>query len=194
MTVLTGVFAELPGIENISGDSIQNRLKAPFVSHALENYVANRMLYPQTVSVTEEDKLIDSAILQEYLILNPAFFYNPLSHKLVIPLDLINRFQTPAELMTIFISLISFEGVVPVFIRDEGISIKAEGSIFVTSVPKENEKVPISINGMLYEVEVNKICQFPVADQHTRIKIDGTNEIIVTGGKLGVTIFLPVKK
>jgi hypothetical protein len=46
----------------------------------------------------------------------------------------------------------------------------------------------------MYEVEVNKICQFPVADTHTRIKIDTTNELIVTGGKLGVTIYLPTRK
>lgn len=193
MTVLTGIFAQLPGIENISADAIQTRLKAPFVSHALENYIANRILYPQSVAVSEEDKVIDSAILEEYLLLNPGFFYNPLSRKLVIPLDLINHFQTSSELMTIFISLITFEGVIPVFIRDE-VSIKAEGSIFVTPVAKENEKVPISINGMMYEIEVNKICQFPVSDMHTRIKIDSTNEILVTGGKLGVTIYLPAKK
>jgi len=189
MTILTGLFAQLPGIENLSPEDLSKWLKKAYDPRVLENYLGNRVIYPQTVALTQEERMIDRAIIQEYIRKNPAFFYNPLSHKVLIPLELMHRIQPNADLMVMLCSLLQVSGVVPVFIGEET-SFKNEGVIMAINPLSTEKNITILINGKNTIVENNKIYHFSVEDQHIKVKVDGDPEIMVQGGKLGITIDL----
>jgi len=189
MTILTGLFAQLPGIENLSPEDLSKWLKKAYDPRVLENYLGNRVIYPQTVALTQEERMIDRAIIQEYIRKNPAFFYNPLSHKVLIPLELMHRIQPNTDLMVMLCSLLQVSGVVPVFIGEET-SFKNEGVIMAINPLSTEKNITILINGKNTIVENNKIYHFSVEDQHIKVKVDGDPEIMVQGGKLGITIDL----
>lgn len=189
MTILTGLFAQLPGIENLSAEDLSRWLKKSYDPRVLENYLGNRVIYPQTVALTQEERMIDRAIIQEYICKNPAFFYNPLSHKVLIPLELMHRIQPNTDLMVMLCSLLQVSGVVPVFIGEET-SFKNEGVIMAINPVNTEKNITILINGKNTIVENNKIYHFSVEDQHIKVKVDGEPEIMVQGGKLGLTIDL----
>jgi hypothetical protein len=192
MSALTGIFATLPGIENIPPDGIQRWLKTRLSEHAIENFLANRILYPETVPLTQEEKLIDQAILQEYIFRNPARFYNPLSHRLIIPSEMIARFQPLENVMVIFCSLLGITAITPVFIAEES-TLTPEGSIIVPTVPITEQKTTLLIDGKPQTIENGKFYHFAVTNQRVKIKLGAENEILVSGGKLGITVDLRQK-
>lgn len=189
MTVLTGIFASLPGLENMPPEGIQKWVKSRIGDHNIENFLANRILYSQSIATTEEEKQIDRAIFQEYIVRNPAYFYNPLTHKLIIPHELVTRIQPFSDLMMIFCSLLQLGPVTPVFLSD-GSTVKTEGSILIPSLSPADQKITVSINGKMQTLEKSKFYTIPVEDQRTKIKINNDNEIMVSGGSLGITIDL----
>lgn len=192
MTVLTGLFAQLPGIENLSADEIIRWLNKSYDPKVIENYLGNRVIYPQSIALTNEEKLIDRAIIQEYISKNPSFFYNPLSHRILVPLELLHRIQPTTDLMIMLCSLLQIQGVAPIFIGEET-SIKNEGAVMAVEPLTAEKNISILINGKETVVENNKIYHFSVEDQHIKVKVDGANEIMIQGGKLGLTIDLRKK-
>lgn len=189
MPALTGIFATLPGIENIPPEGIQKWVKIRLSAHAIENFLANRIMYPQTIPVTEEDKAIDQAILQEYINTNQAYFYNPLSHRLLIPSELIARFKPLDQLLMVFCSLLNLSGVIPLFIIEEN-TLQNEGSILVPQISSQSAKLTVVLNGSSQSLEIGKFYHFQVPDQRNRVKLGDENEMVVAGGKAGITIDL----
>jgi hypothetical protein len=192
MTALTGIFATLPGIENIPPEGVQKWVKNRLGDHAIENYVANRITYPQTIAISIEEKQIDQAIIQEYIARNPALFYNPLTHKLNIPQGITHYIQPVQDLMLILSSLLKLSQITPVFISD-GNSVKVAGSIIVPNPQTSEPKINVSFNGKMQTLEKGKFYHFPLADQHMKLKIGNENEIMISGGTLGVSIDLRIR-
>jgi hypothetical protein len=192
MTALTGIFATLPGIENIPPEGVQKWVKNRLGDHAIENYVANRITYPQTIAISPEEKQIDQAIIQEYIARNPALFYNPLTHKLNIPQGITHYIQPVQDLMLILSSLLKLSQITPVFISD-GSSVKVEGSIIVPNPPSSEPKINVSFNGKMQTLEKSRFYHFPIADQHIKFKIGNENEILISGGTLGVSLDLRIR-
>ena len=192
MTAISGIFANLPGLELIPPESIQRWLPTRYDAHVLENFLANRIIYPQTVALTKEDHSIDKAILQEYIVRNPSFFYNPLSHRLIIPLDLINHLPPINEIIPLFCNILNIAGNTQIFISEKN-SLKLEGSITDPAVSPSEKMIEITLNGTKQTVPFGGVYHFSLDAEHIKLKIDGTNEIMVSGGKLGVTIDLRKK-
>ena len=70
MPKLPGLFDSFDNLDQISPEAVATWLKpVPEFSH-IENYLANKILYPQTVPLTEHDMQLDLSILREALKLN----------------------------------------------------------------------------------------------------------------------------
>ena len=67
MPKFSGLFDSFDNLEKINVENVASFLKNPPQLISLENYLANRILYPQTLPLTEENLEIDLAILREAL-------------------------------------------------------------------------------------------------------------------------------
>jgi hypothetical protein len=65
-----GLFDSFENIDQLTVEGISRWLKLNKSSVYLKNYLANKILYPQAVSISSEDMKIDLAILREILSLN----------------------------------------------------------------------------------------------------------------------------
>lgn len=70
MPKLTGLFGIFDNLDKIPVEAIAFWLKPPPNLIQLENYLANKILYPQTLPLTEYEMKIDLAILREALRIN----------------------------------------------------------------------------------------------------------------------------
>src|SRR5438128_9431240 len=92
MSHLPGFFDSFDNLGKIDASNLAVWLNpAPQVIR-LENYLANRILYPQALPLTASDLQIDLAILREALRLKAGAspFLNVQLHKIIIPLNLTN--------------------------------------------------------------------------------------------------------
>ncbi|MCR4306210.1 MAG: hypothetical protein NUV73_03955, partial [Candidatus Daviesbacteria bacterium] len=70
MPKLAGLFDSFDNLDQISPEDIALWLKPVPSANRLENYLANKILYPGALPLTEYDMQIDLAILREALKLN----------------------------------------------------------------------------------------------------------------------------
>lgn len=70
MTTASGLFDSFDNLDQIQPENIAYWLKNPPSLTQLENYLANRILYPQALSITIPQLQVDLAILREVLKLN----------------------------------------------------------------------------------------------------------------------------
>ena len=70
MVTLTGLFDTFDNLDSLEAENIVRWLKPIPQTVQVENYLANKILYPQTMSVTKEDMQLDLAILREALRIN----------------------------------------------------------------------------------------------------------------------------
>ncbi len=92
MPKLSGVFDSFKNLDQIPTDDINRWLKVKVEDRTLENHLGNRMLYPQTVPITNQELQIDLSILREAVKRNPSVVYNSATGRLNIPTELQTRF------------------------------------------------------------------------------------------------------
>ena len=70
MPKVSGIFEKFKDLEQIPIDDISRWLK-PQPEYFLENFIANRLLYPQVLPLTIQDLEIELAILKEVVKRDP---------------------------------------------------------------------------------------------------------------------------
>ncbi len=77
MPKLSGLFGSFDNLDQISLEAVASWIKPPPNIIALENYLANKILYPQTLPLTANEMKIDLSILREVLRMNGPKVIDP---------------------------------------------------------------------------------------------------------------------
>jgi hypothetical protein len=107
MARLTGIFDEFSNLNQITAEDIIRWLKVKQNPFYTQNFLANRVYYPQAVPVNDQELEIDWAILREALIRNPHIF-NQADKKIIVDEKFITRFPDMGKLATVFIDSFKF--------------------------------------------------------------------------------------
>lgn len=102
MPKVTGVFDAIDNLDLILAEDVARWLKNPPQPIILQNYIANRILYPQAVAVSLADLEMDLAILREALKRDKSYFSYE-TRKIIIPDILVSRIPNLAKLVWVFI-------------------------------------------------------------------------------------------
>ena|SRR3989344_4502976 len=135
MPKLTGIFASL-NVENIPPEEIARWLKPNPGLDFIENYLANKLLYPATIAYSQADLAIELAILREVVKGNPQKFMA--AGKFLIPPELAERIGTLPDLTLALFDVLAPKEPVTVFL-----GTKAVGSVLPPSTPKEFLQIEI---------------------------------------------------
>ena len=137
---LTGIFLSL-NVENIPPEDIARWLKPNPGLDFVENYLANKLLYPQTIPYSQSDLAIELAILREVVKRSPEKFMAP--NQFIIPPELAERIGTLPDLTLALFDVLAPKEPVAVFLGS-----KAVGSVIPPSTP--GEFLQIEIMGKKY--------------------------------------------
>lgn len=184
MPKLSGIFEQFKNLDQIPIENITRWLKSQ-PPHTIENFLANRLLYPQVVPISLQDVDIELAILREALVGERSTFAT--DKKITIPEELINRFPMD-KLIEIFIDTFKPLGVVQIM-RDQeviGSFIKLNfGNLNEIEFLIEDKKVKIK-KGQLMVVACPAHCHINFKSEKPIIEDKKEGPLEMFGGKIGL--------
>lgn len=212
-----GLFDSFDNLDQIPPADIASWLKPVPQLEQIENYLANRILYPQTLSLTERDMKMDLAILREALKLNGPKpqtqktnallgdnpFLNITLRKILIP-DKFLEFVPDLSILTIvFIDALLlnrrkedwFQDIWTIVLTDDTDEIV--GSVVLPQFEDPGGLMNCTLQSKNYEIKFGGLKVLPCSAERCEIgyklqkgKILGKSEsaIEIYGGKLGLVI------
>lgn len=217
MPKLLGLFDSFDNLDQIPVEAIASWLKPVPQLKLLENYLANRILYPQTISQTEYDMKVDLSILREALKLsktpintpktnvflggNP--FLNITLRKILIPVRFLNYVPDLPSLAWAFIDALLldrkkadwFEDLWTIVLTNDTDEIV--GSIVLAQFEDKSGVMDLQVLGKNYKIHPGSLMVIPCPSNRCEItyklqrgKVLGkeANAIEIYGGKLGLII------
>ena len=142
MPKLTGIFATFD-VEKIPPEDIARWLKPNPGLMVIENYLANKLLYPQTIPVTQLDLAIELASLREVVRRHPGKFI--LGSSIRIPKELVGRMGTLLDLTLALLDALTPKNEIEIVLEN-----KVIGSVR-PSAP--NGKLQIKLMGQNYQLK-----------------------------------------
>lgn len=215
-TVPIGLFDSFDNLDQISVEAVSSWLKPAPQFTRLENYLANKILYPQSLPLIRQDMLIDLAILREALkihapkgsqkinaLLGDNPFLNITLRKILIPSRFLEFVPDLAILTTVFIDALLlnrtkedwFQDIWTIVLTD--VSDEVVGSLILPQFEDRNSLMYCQLLGKNYEIRPGNLTVLPCFKDRCEIgyklqkgKILGKEEsaIEIYGGKLGLVI------
>lgn len=218
MPKLSGLFDSFDNLDQIVIEDIAKWLKHPPQLIQLENYLANRILYPQTVPMSEVDMQIDLAILREAIRINgpggdklsstnPLLGDNPFLNitlrKILIPEKFLNHIPDLKTLTWVFVDALLYNRQKMDWFQDlwtvelRGDSDEIVGSILLPQFNDSKALVELSVEGKTVKIRPGSLVVVPCPKNRCEIafkfaggKILGQNAsaMQIYGGRLGLLI------
>lgn len=216
MFKLAGLFSSFDNLDQISAESVASWLKNPPPPKQLENYLANRILYPGTLPLTASDMQTDLAILREALKMNKAPagqrnnallgdnpFLNTTLRKILIPAPFLDFVPDLVSLTWVFIDALLADRKKQDFFQDLWTIVLTDdtdetvGSLLLPQFKGGRGAVNLKLFDKNYRIQPGSLVVIPCAKDRCEIayKIQGgmilgkaENSVEVCGGKLGLVV------
>lgn len=215
MPKFAGLFDQFDNLDQTNIENVASWLKRPPQLITLENYIANKILYPQTLPLTSDDMKIDLAILREVLkltlvhtqngnaLLGENPFFNPVLRKILIPRKFLNYVPDLARLTWTFVDILPlaekrkdfFEDLWTIVLTND--SDEVIGSLLIPQFGSPSSQMEIKIADNPFKVKAGSLVVIPCSKERCGIsykfsqgKILGKteNSVEVFGGRLGIMI------
>lgn len=216
MTNLPGLFDSFDNLDQIDINRVIAWLKNPPSPIQLENYLANKILYPQALPLTDFDMKIDLAILREVIRLTgpkldqkegPLFGNNPFLNitlrKIIIPEKFLLYVPNLPTLTWVFVDglLLNrkkgdfFEDLWSIVIADD--IDEVVGSVILPRFESQKDVLSLNILGHDYKIRAGSLSVVACPKDRCEIayklssgKLLGKQEsaLEIYGGKLGLMI------
>lgn len=217
MSRLPGLFNNFDNLDQITPEEIASRFKSVPENKLLENYLANRILYPQTHPLTELDLKIDLAILREALknnnlnkeprktnsLLGDNPFLNTTMRKILIPAEFLNFVPNLLSLVQVFIDAFLQKRKKQDYFQDlwtivlTGDIDEVVGSILMPQFDGSGGVINFEIQNKKYKIQQGNLVLIPCPKSRCEVvyklqkgKLLGKQEnaFEVYGGKLGLVV------
>lgn len=190
MPKLSGIFVDLPEIDKIPISDIHQWVKTRGQIQSLEDFIGNRVLYPQTVAMTVADLEVDLAILAESVRRNPEIVYDKVSKKLNITESMAMRFPPLQKLIMVLSRVIKFETMVtPIVVVGQKTS-KLVGSLVAPPQDALKVQTSMTVEGKDFSPKLGSVSVIHSQNKNINIQIGNLGGIVASCGQLGVLVDL----
>lgn len=196
MAKVSGIFEYFKDLDKISVEDVALNLKSSADDFYLENYIANKALYPQTVPVTAADMELEMAILAVAVKQNLTIFKLQ-QKKLQIPKIFITRFPNLQKLIIVVKDAMDLkEEIITLEVLDEG-RVKPEGSLIKVNLKDESGSVRFKLDNKSYQTKKGSILFIPCNSKKCHLQFKTSSGAIlnkkegimdVYGGIIGVVV------
>lgn len=212
----SGLFDSFDNLDSIPPEAIAAWLKNPPQNLQLENYLANRILYPQALPLTALDMQIDLAILRAVLksngpginnetnaLLGDNPFLNITLRKILIPVKFLQFVPDLITLAWVFVDALLlnrkktdwFQDIWTIVLTDDSDEIL--GSVILPQFEGKNGVLELSVPARKFKILQGGLeivpcarqrCQIQYKLQSGRILGKAEDAVEVYGGKLGLLV------
>lgn len=213
MPTQVGLFDVFDNLDSINAEAVAQWLKPVPAFSRIENYLANKILYPQTLPQTEYEMQMDLAILREVLKMNAPVeggsllgnnpFINKTLRKILIPQKFLNFVPDLKILAGVFIDAFLSSRPKKDFFADLWTIVltddidEAVGSLILPEFDQNSGSMNLSVSGKDFQIRPGSFSVIPCPKERCEIiykmrngKILGKSEntIEVSGGSLGLLV------
>ncbi|MBI2039741.1 hypothetical protein HYT18_01585 [Candidatus Microgenomates bacterium] len=218
MPKLSGLFDSFDNLDQIPIENIARWIKTPMQPHQMENYLANRILYPQTIAVSQLDMQIDLAILREAVRLNGPWggvikggnnllgdnpFLNITLRKLLIPAKFLKYCPDLITCVWVFVDALLLDRQKEDWFADLWTVVLTDdldevvGSILLPQFDDSKAIMQLQVEGKTFKIKPGSLVVVPcpknrceIAFKLDRGKILGQkmSQLQIYGGRLGLVI------
>lgn len=208
-----GLFDVFDNLDSISAEAIALWLKPVPEFSRIENYLANKILYPQTLPQTEYEMQIDLGILREALRMNAPEggnallgnnpFINVTLRKILIPQKFLEFVPNVSVLAMVFIDAFLtstpkkdfFADLWTIVLTDDADEVV--GSLILPEFDQSSGRMNLSVSGKDYLIRPGSFNIIPCSKERCEIiykikngKMLGKSEnaVEVAGGSLGLLV------
>lgn len=128
MNKLIGVFENFRYLDQIPTSDISKWLKTKVKETDLENFIGNRIIYPQALPISNLELEIDLAIFREALKRQPEVLFDRRLNKIIIPTEFEQRFGSFERLIKAITEVLILKKNTQIYLK-EGSIIKLIGNI-----------------------------------------------------------------
>lgn len=187
MPKLTGIFEQYLKLDKIEAENIISRLPFPLESHYIENFIGNKILYPQSIPMNYQEMEIEFVLLEELIRQNSHLFYNHNKNKLVIPEEFGNRFYPLERVILTFLKAIALGELTKLVMKDRA-GEKALGSIITVPGPKDREVESFFLDNKEYQVQKGQPKIVECSKRSCELKLNSGKSFQVYGGEIGLVL------
>lgn len=195
MPKVTGIFDAFDDLDLIPAEEVARWVKPAPPLFYLENYLANRILYPQATPQTKTEVDLDLAILREALRRNSSFFLTA-EKKFLIPEEFSLRLPNLSALVLAFVDAYKPKDIVTVtLVKKSGDEVI--GMVIAPENIQPTDILKFIVEDKSYQIKPGSIMVIPEVSSHCHIafranlaKLLDKNEIVFegSGGRLGILI------
>ena len=128
MNKLIGVFEYFRYLDQIPTSDISKWLNTKIKETDLENFIGNRIIYPQALPISNLELDIDLALFREALKRQPEVLYDRRLNKIIIPIEFQTRFGSFEKLIKAITEVLILKSDTQIYLKEEG-NIKLIGAI-----------------------------------------------------------------
>ncbi len=211
-----GLFGSFTNLDQIEAINLLNWIQPAPSLISLENYLANRILYPQTVPLSDIEVKTDLAILREvlkintfdvkeqsYPLLGDNSFFNFTLRKILIPLKFLDYIPNLSMLVWVFVDVLLvavqkkdwFEDLWTVVLNDDVDEVI--GSLLLPQFTKDSGAMQIKIEDKEFFAKKGELTIIPCSRDRCEISYElnqgkllgkSKNALEINGGRLGIII------
>ncbi|MBI2011779.1 hypothetical protein HYS91_03350 [Candidatus Daviesbacteria bacterium] len=188
MSKLTGVFDLFKNLDKISIEDVNANLTIKQSPEFLQNYIANRVIYPQTIPSKVLEMDIDLIFLKEVVKLNKDKFIDQKNKRILIPEIFFLRF-TPAPKMVM--AILDGLNVKDIYlIVKKGSSATKTLGTYIAGINFTAKALQVSVEGYKRKISIGKAYLFPVNKADVKVMGLKDKQLNVSGGELGIILDL----
>ncbi len=186
-----GVFALFPDLDTISASEIAELSHQQFEHHNIENHLANRILYPQSIAQTKSELDIDFWILTLAIRKHPETFFDSTQNRIVIPEVAAVQLSPLTRLISVILQNIPAQNITDIWVKDGTQQILGSAIpwrlIQSLNLP---EGFDLYIPGESKTLVPGQLNLIPIKQKHLLVKLGESAELSVVGGSLGLFVDL----
>lgn len=191
MPKLTGIFSSFPDIDQIPAEDISLWLKPSPGVALIENYLGNKILYPQTIPVTQTDLAMELAILREVIKRHPQSFQKN-GKSFIISSTLLERIPDLYQLALALVDVLKPKHAVAVMA-----GVEVVGSVIRPQCQSAGAEFSLEVEKETFRFKAGSVTKLKCLPSRCHInfkgqgaKLFGKNEVNfeVAGGSLGLLV------
>lgn len=192
MPKLSGLFSNFSDLDSLDFETIRIYSKTNLKIHEIENFIANRFLYPQTIPSSILEMKLDLSAIKEIIKKNIHLFYNNSLKRITIPEGFEERLKPVPDLIITFIDAISPPVTTQIILKYADGSRKV-GSVYIPQTMVTKPSVELTIDQQTMKLKNNVISRVNCAIPQTIVTLEGQNPETIWGGDLGIFVDLRQK-
>lgn len=196
MPLLGGVFDLFPDLDTISLNDIYKLGGKQAEHHTVENHLANRILYPNSIAQTKLEIDLDFLILSLAIKKHPEVFFNQNQNRIIITDTALRHFPPLTRLISTILQSITTGKTVDIWLKSQSNQQILGSCIPFTLIKELDTKGEFSIlvqNETKFLVP-NQLNLIPIKDMQVKIKFSSDQTIDAVGGSLGLFVDLRENK